>query len=163
MTAAPRAHASSMPARAAGTPVESVFQNTLMAMMEASGAFSRIAAVTAVPCPSQSTKSSSSEPSCRTATPSFDAADMRMARVNAAVDDRDANASTCVFVQIHRLDPVRRRALGSANRGLLALAALQLAANLEITKSSPRGTALSAVKRPGCYRTANCNGSTRAR
>src|SRR5262245_20933187 len=65
ITEASRARLSSMPRTSDPTSVESDRQNTLTAMMAAWGDFSRMAAVTAVPCPRRSTKSSSSDPSSR--------------------------------------------------------------------------------------------------
>ena len=55
MTAAPLSAASSIARTSVATSVASDRQNTLIAKMSASGAFSRMAAVTAVPWPSRST------------------------------------------------------------------------------------------------------------
>ena len=64
--------------------------NTFTGQISASGAFSRITAATAVPCPSRSTASSPRAPSASNADAARHRPDVRMRRVHAAVDDGHA-------------------------------------------------------------------------
>ena len=81
--------------------VFSARQKTLIAMISASGAFSRIAAVTAVPWPSSIDVVVVYAAVVADADAAGDAADVRMRREDAAVDDRDANALAGELAQVH--------------------------------------------------------------